>query len=615
MESQLIMDFVIALLILLFFFGSKFNTWPEEKKELYSDKPSDYIDKVRYGSACLLYVFFYTLIAFAFYNTPELLTLLSSVLGASVEQLTAAALNHRSFMISAIVVVAAFSHRFFSKYDQELRDKLHAWALIPNYVQQLRQSIITANCYEPSAVYRQETRSEVKKLLEGRDSQQVEMDSAFQNLDAEKATDTLKWQFIKCLSLHLIVRKDCELVSRKAIEKHYARLKELAVLVSIKQEEETASLAGLSLKEELDRLSQSYIESICKQIVRNYTQKSRQYTVFHHYGFSIKQNDVVTTRLRDAVALCIVPIAAVAFLSSYSMLTIIDHRSPMDYFTNEKLFQWSSGGAVSMFLALIIAIVADYVFLKSSDKRPFNYLVTFIVATLVSFVFFAFARDLSQAVQNLSPARLILVSSFASLTFVVLASLASTNCDKKSLKLSAIKYGVNYGLVLMIWQISISSAFRWEETDMSSFSVFLMANEQKMLWVGLVGFLKGFFLGSIISFIVKSTVRKQLLQGMRENPRLEKAIPMKLLKGSEQAMISTKNLSKNGVKIYSPVVMEIGEQVKLKSPDKEIGELEGVVRWIKRRTFGANIIGIEFANGSLNLTHFMRKNFGDFYTN
>ncbi len=593
---NLFVDVVVCFIILLVVVGSRFNTWPSERSRLFDGKPADYIDAGRYRGFCFLYILTFFVISAVLYSFPEFLKLIPGMEADFVPV---------SYTMCAILVVSLLAQHNLAAYDEKWRKQLHEWARIPRYVEEISSEILLQDLYTPVEEYR----AQLKKELLRDDPAYASWEQVIARIEIEKANHTIEWSYLKCASLMLILRDICGSQFSESIKMKASRIEELRRLVSLTK---PADKQYMSYKTELEEMSRYFIENICKYLIKKYPRMDLQYSAFKNLGFTIRQHDNANVSVRDAIILCSMGVAAVSVLSVVMLLLILDARSDREFWTLEKFFGWSLGSIECLMIAIFVGLLVKRMSSSTGRIGISKYLMVFLFSTLASFVFFQFAQDLNQQSANLPYARFLLAMSFSSLSVVVLSALSSTNLERQDVIVSSLFYGFVLGVVMAMFQIFTSLAFSWERYVFpETVAEFFLKDESKMILLGLVGFFKGFALGGSVSYFIQDTQRKQLMETLRQNPRIDRVMFMSCQADGKAFNVSTKDISKNGLKLQTRRELSQGSTIVMES--HMFGRVEGVIRWTRKLFWGRKQIGVQLTSPGPRFNQFLRERYGEYY--
>lgn len=590
------LDILISFVILFVVVGSRFNKWPTEQSRLFTGKPSDYIDDLRYRGFCLVYVFTFFVVTAVLFSFPEFLRFLPGVEGQDITL---------TYTMCSILVVSALAQQKISAYDEQWRQKLHEWARIPKTVEEVSRKIIYSNNYLPTNSYLQQ----LQKNLQREDDSLQRWVVAIENIKKEKDNHSIDWYYVKCACLSLVARDICSGPSAENLKAKTTRIEELGRLIPFASPSEKEFN---SYKNELEDMSRYFIECLCKYLIKKYPRSDEQYSAFKNFGFIINQSDSTDVSVKDAIVWCVFGVILISVCSVISLLSILDARSPMDFLTTDRFVSWSLGSSVSFIIAIFVGLLVKKMPSRKLRNGIYTYLITLLLATLASFIYFQVVRSLGEQSARLPYARFLMALSFSTLSIVVLKALGNTSNDRRDVIISSLFHGLNLGIVMAILQVLISIAFTWDRfIAPASIADLFLREEGKLMMICTVGLFKGFFVGAGISYVIQEIQRKQLLEALRQNPRVDQVSVMKLTKGDSEFNINTRDISKNGAKILCRENLASGDKVLMKSP--VLGNMEGVVRWSRSLLWGRQIAGVEFTSTSNKLHQHLRNRYGEYY--
>jgi hypothetical protein len=590
------LDILISLVILFVVVGSRFNKWPAEQSKLFTGKPSDYIDDLRYRGFCLVYILTFFVITVVLYSFPEFLKFFP---GAEDQDITL------TYTMCSILVVSVLAQQKISAYDEQWRQKLHEWARIPLSVEEVSRGIILSDNFMPTKGYL----LALQKDMQRADNSLQRWIAAINNIDEEKANHSIDWSYLKCACLSLIARDICNGPSADDLKAKKVRIEELGRLIPFASPSEKEFDL---YKNELEDMSRYFVECLCKYLIKKYPRNDEQYSAFKNFGFVISQRDSTEVSVRDAIVWCVFGVILISVCSVVLLLTILDVRSSVDFLTPDRFFTWSIGGSVAFIIAIFVGLLVKKMPSRRLRNGIYTYLITLLLATLASFIYFQVARSLSEQSANLPYARFLVAMSYSTLSIVVLKALCNTSNDRRDVIISSLFHGLNLGIVMAILQGLITIAFTWDRFQAPESMIDLFMREDwKVMMICLVGFLKGFFVGAGISYVIQEIQRKQLLEALRQNPRVDQVLAMKLTKGEREFNINTRDISKNGAMIQCREKFASGEKVAMKSP--VLGNIEGVVKWSRSLFWGRQVAGIEFTSTPSKLHKHLRDRHGEYY--
>jgi hypothetical protein len=593
---NLFLDILVCFLILTVLAGSRFNKWPAEQSALFDGQPADYIDVWRYRGFCLLYILTFFVITAILFSFPELLRFLP---GTEEQQLPL------SYTLCALIVVSALAHQGVSSYDETWRKQLHDWARIPRRVDEMCREIVMTDCFMPPDAYLQL----LQQNLHRDDDPVSRWRGAVSLIEVEKQTHSIDWYFLKCATLKMIVEEVGIVPSADNHKSKSARIDELARLIPLASAF-SKEMAGY--QKELEDMSRFFIECVCKYLIKKYPGAEAQFSAFKNLGFHIRQYDVPDIHIREAIAWCLLGVVFVSVSSVIALLLILDAYSPINFMTVERFVGWSLGSIECFMIAILVGFLVRKLSVRKAQTGSYVYLSAFFLSTLASLIFFQFAQDLNQQSARLPHARFILAMSFAGLSIVVIKALSHVSVDRRDVMLSSLMHGFVLGVVMAFFQVAISIAFSWERVLADGdLMATIMREEWRFPLLALVGFYKGLFIGTGISFVIQETQRKQMMQTQRQNPRVERVLFMKCSSQGQAFSASTRDISKTGLKLQTRRTLKCGERLSIESP--LFGNVEGVIKWRRRFLFGRQQIGIQFTQAPLRLVQFLRSRYGEYY--
>ena len=607
MDKKVALDILISSFVLIVIIGARFNLWTQDRTAEFSGKPSDYIDRYRYLFYYGIYVLTFVVSVAIFYNFPEIFGLLSADTATSEwRDALAEVFGKQSITVYSLVLVTILSDSRVGKYDELWRSRLHEWARIPRALLELKTSIIRDDSYSPSKKYLSRAMKELQIEADNSSRKESLRDywvSLIENWKEQKENRTINWAYIKCLCLSQIVRDTCAKVPNQDLLLRDGRIRDLGKIIPFLDSNDGDTQEH---KQELDTLSEYFVECICKHLIKKYPSTQSQYTAFKHLGFDINFHDATDMRIGEAIGFCLVSVFLISSLSVTTLLILL-HRLEL-----ETLVSWSLGSFICFCISIFVGIVVQKIFAARQLEPGLPvYVATLMVATLGSFMYFQIVSD--QASSSLHFGRIMLALSFSTLSVVVIRALNDINHEYQDVVYASVVQAGILGVIMAGLQIMVSLSFVWDRLDLDQMSVIALFenNDWRLVKVGVVGFFKGFFLGGIVCYLIQDMMRRQQLAALRNNPRVKFNKIMTLQTEQSKFRINTRNLSKNGVMIKSRKALMSGDKVVIMSP--KLGGINGVIRWTRKGFMGKQFAGVEFTADSAELNTFLRGQFGEFY--
>ena len=603
MDKKLILDLIASSIILLFIIGPRFNSWGLDSKAMFSGKPSEYIDTYRYLYYCGIYLLTYIVLAVVVHNFPELLALLPSTgikseLTGNLKEI----FGQGSYTISFLLITMLLNNSKVSFYEERWRNILHAWARIPKSVEEIKDAIIQEDSFSPSEKYISQAINEIKREAESSahgETLSEYWQQSIQNWSQEKENKTVNWSLIKCLFLILIVRDLRGLYGDADLQLKVERVRDLGKIIPFLSGDNSSDNTQ---KQELNALSSLLIECICKHIVKKYPSKQAQYTTFKNLGFNVSYHDAAETRISEAISYSILGVLLINGLTTGLLVTILDRTDDFP--------KWAFGGFVAICISMFVGIFAQKINASRQMEASLPvYALTLIVSTIAALIYFNWGGGVPNSL-----GRIMLALSFSTVSVIVFLSLEDINHDRHAVFSTSFTHAIFLAIVMAILQILISLSYTYSncESDCGK-AVLTRINDEsfKLFQLGLVGLVKGFFLGGLISYLIQDSLRRQQLAALRNTPRVKFNNIITLESDGLERRVDTKNISKSGAMIKCECGLKPGDQISISAPF--LGKIKSIVRWTQPLRMGKQLAGIEFIDDQLELHSFIRQQYGEFY--
>ncbi len=607
MDKKVALDILISSFVLIVIIGARFNLWTQDRKGIFSGKPSDYIDRFRYLFYYGIYVLTFVVTVAIVYNFPEIFGLLSQDAATSEwRDALAAVFGKQSITVYSLLLVTILSDNRVSKYDELWRSRLHEWARIPRALLDVKNSIIREDSYSPGKKYLNRAMKELQIDADNSSRKEALRDywvELIEHWQEQKEKRSINWSYIKCLCLLHVVRDTCSKIPNQDLQLRESRLRDLGKIIPFL---DTNDGDISEHKQELDSLSEYFIECICKHLIKKYPSNQSQYNAFKNLGFSISFHDATDMRIGEAVGFCLVGVFLISAFSVGALLILIDH------FELDTLVRWSLGSFICFCISIFVGIVVQKIFAARQLEPGFPvYVATLLVATLGAFIYFQIVSDATS--NSLHFGRIMLALSFSTLSVVVIRALNDINYEYRDVVFASVVQAGILAIIMAGLQIMVSLSFTWNFIHLEDSTVLSLfqANDWRLAKVGVVGFFKGFFLGGIVCYLIQDMQRRQQLAALRNNPRVKFNKIMMLKTEQSKFRINTRNLSKNGAMIKSRKALKSGDTVVIMSP--KLGGISGIIRWTRKGFMGKQLAGVEFTADSSELNTFLRGQFGEFY--
>ena len=500
-------DFLFTTLLIVLLIGSRFNEWPQTQGYPQNDKPSDYIDRVRYCGFCFVYIFIAYVLTFVLFTTPEITKLLPE--GWEISDPVGAA-NSMPLLSCAIIVTALLAQPKINRIDNLLRMRLHEWARIPRAVEDLKQNILQSNCYTPTEDYISYAKNEIYRydgaVLQDNQALNIWI-SKLNEIAKVKHSHSIEWCYLKCLCLYMVVKDISPSLTANDIKSYDARLTELRKIIQLSNE---TNIKALQLREELETIADNFLTSICKYIVKKHPNAAEQYRAFRHYGFNLAHNDCTQMSIRDAIVACLLIVITVSCLTSFMTISLLQHHNPTRFSVMEQFPRWTLGAIVSFSIAITLGTLVTKSAFQKNRIGTFLYGLTFIGSTFACFIFFHITGEFNS---NRAIPRFILAASFSVLTITTILALRQSSHDRRDIIERAIYHGLVLALIMCLFQIAVSFAFNPPKNfQINQIMIHLTEQGNKRVWLGVIGFFKGLLVGGGISFVLQDAQRKQHLE-------------------------------------------------------------------------------------------------------
>lgn len=603
MDKKLILDLIASSFILLFIIGPRFNTWGQDAKVMFSGKPNEYIDKIRFFYFSGIYLLTYIVLAIVIHNFPELMEFFpisatESELSNSVKEV----FGQGSYALSLMILTMLLNNSKVSSYEESWRNFLHAWARIPKSVEEIKDAISQDDCFFPSQKYIELALNEIKLETESTSHSLVlreYWEKAIQDWEKEKAERSANWSFIKCLFLILIIRDLHGPFNGTDLKLKADRIRDLGKILPFIKDDDTNLDQQ---KNELNALSLLFIEFISKHVVKKYPTKQAQHTTFKNLGFNITYHDTAETKIFEAISYSVLGVLLINSISTWFIVSTLGRT--------QSFSQWAFGGFVAICLSLFVGVFAQKV--NASKQREASipvYVLTLVISTTAALIYFNWG---SGAPNTLG--RIILALSFSTISVIVFRSLEDINHDTQEVRKSVLAHALGLAIIMAILQVSITLSYTYSKCPQDCETAILTKINSEfplMLKLAAIGFFKGFFLGGLISYLIQDSIRRQQLIALRRTPRVKFNQILTLENGANQRRVDTRNLSKNGTMIKCECDLQAGDEIYVSAPF--LGKIKGIIRWTHPRSRGKQLTGIEFTDQRQELFDFLRQQYGEFY--
>ena len=599
-------DPLVALLIIGFFSAHRFNTWPSPQNPALSGRPSDYINTGRFVVFYLLYAMSVGVLTLAFYGIPELLQI-----GLVRDALASVGIppESRTLSIFSLIAIMVLNIPVVANNEKEWRRQLHNWARIPRDVDDLKKSLTRADRFMPTERHIELARLEIKKAGMSLQPQFKALETGWlaylDGFQVEMGNNTVYWRFLRCLLLLIIARETCS----------------TRILGGMSEAEQQVVLLGSrilsfdgeqrhAVVDDLDAMADYFIECICKQVIKNYAKPEERVQALRNLGFGVSHQDCVQLRFGRTFAYCLVGVGFCSLLSVAAIRLVLLMNGKIESFSVETFLTWSTGNFLSLCVALFVAAI---IYTQMKHERAIDTIsavfVCLFVSTLASALYFIVVRDLGRNSVGNPLARIMLAMSFAALSPFVYRAITQTSFSGGEIRRFALLQGVVLGVAMMVLQYLVYVVFNIERIQLDSVSDYLGGSGGILVYMAIIGFAKGFFLGFYISYLIQKTKRAQLLKSLRVQPRATAEFSLRLIDGNNPVL--ARDVSRNGLKIEAVSNFQPGERIELESA--VTGKIEGLIKWTQHRSRGRVLAGIFLSRDYPILNEYLRETYGAYY--
>ncbi|MBT3135185.1 PilZ domain-containing protein [Alteromonas sp. ALT199] len=577
MDISLLLNMVATAVIVITFSIVRFNAWPRESLAGIKGKPSDFISVKRFLAFFSLYVLSVLLMILVLHGIPELANYpaISHLFsGLNMPE------NGDSYAFWALAVVCLVSVPPLKKYEEDWRNRLHMLARIPRDVMELRSRINSVDRFTPSAFYYRIAKEQIAEagkefspqfsLLEQRWLEYLE------NFEEEKRKGSIFWYFLNCVYMLTVAKQTCSYRILGSTESTERKLQDLGSLIITRDGQESSNY-----RKELKDIIEFLEVCICKSVVKKHENLTDRIQALESYGFKTNHDDCFRPKLASSFFVCGVYVAFVSVVSVLMIQQVLANSSPVPV-TVERFFTWSLGSLLSFLLSIFAAaVVASFEGRRGNVNQAAAMLVCLVLSTLASAIYFIVVNELHVRSESNPIARTTLALSFGLLSPIVYRAIVTSTLDPSDLKRFAVVNGLTLGVALAFMQCAVSYTFNMNTTaPYVSIMHFFTAQENKMAYMAAIGFMKGASLGLFISFFIQHTKRSQLLKSLRQFPRKEVEIPVRLSESGPPALVL--DISQAGMKITAQTLHNVGDKVKVEIFNG--GTIDALVRWTKRKS-------------------------------
>ncbi|WP_158769995.1 PilZ domain-containing protein [Paraglaciecola sp. L1A13] len=604
----MLLDVFVALVIILFFSQKRFNSWSEAPPDSFKGKPIDYISPKSFVAYFLLYALSIATLTLALYGIPGLsqLSFFKPVLEAlGIKQ------ESQGWTIFALISISVASVAPLEKYEKEWRKKLHGFARIPRDVVELRGSLPLTDRFIPTDYYLKIAKEQIIKSGEELTPRYKSVETTWlehlNNFSEEHKNKTIHWHFLNSLLLCVVAKSVCPPRLLGPTDESERRMLELGSLILNLEINESHKFIN-----ELDRMAEYFEICICKSIVRKYSDESERFNALKNCGFQPNGRDAFKSKLLTSLGQCLVGVSFVSIFSVAMILMVLENSIDTDpaNFFSDRFFLWSFGSFLSFSVAIMIAAV---VAAQRKSDRSSSHLISIAtciaLSTLAAALYFIIVSDLDARSESNPLARIVLALSFAMLSPVVYRAIIDNTFDSYEVKRLAFYNGFLLGGTLMVMQCAVSYTFNIQNISYSGLVDFFVAQNNKMIYLAIIGFFKGIILGTFVTFLIQHAKRAQYLKSLRIHPRASVQIPVNV--ASEGASAIAMDISKNGMKLETKGDLKAGD--KLNFTFMRSDKTEGLVKWTKRKSRGRLVVGVLLSQQNETIVEYLRDKYGAYY--
>ena len=569
MNGIVILNLVAIVLVYWLVFLPRFNKWPKGYAATIKGHPFGYIDDMTFVLFSLAYLSTYLLFAFAFSQIPNFTSLIPVLGQTTVGGLDLSALNS-NFTVALVALTAAINIPVIDRTDSRWRSYLLNIARIPREAIVLKTSVLDSlDGLDHHRAYRD--------YLAGAPVDQD--DEAFWRQCIDESRSGLHTPAIHTLSgLHLahrILELDPKHQDIEYLVEARKRLKEIATILPTLTRPES-DLTPESYNEELAGELTALAELYACYVVKKYRHTEERYHQVRNDGFPIARqppketNPFVPIVLGGVVLFACCALLSLAGLHFYDAMQV--PREDLPWYTRERFYQWTIGSWVSFVMAFGFGIFFNKVLETYYGKdSAISYLLALVFATLGACFFFILARD------EFRPHFLWLTVNFGLLSVVTIASLNCRVDDKRASVRKALRYGLYYGLVSMVFSTLLqlhAAGFHYQTSNSVAAATF--------------GLLRGYVIGFFVAYLFIEFNRVQTVADSRVIERLQAGKKVTVGWHGTRVPGYLENLSQDGAQLKidsSPV--SVGDELGLELADGL--SRKGLVRWTR-----GNLAGIRF---------------------
>lgn len=574
METLTILDISASIIIAYCFLLPSFNEWPKSEQGQFTNAPNCYISEQRYFLFGSIYVASYLLFAFAISQIPELSTLLNNfidkydIANSSAGQTEAlnnakeiadastnaekpgsekAKSNLDNFSLTASIILLEGGIKMAPRLqtlDEKWRGHLLALARIPKDVLNLKFSIFTAMEHGLS------NKKHIQNILEHLNMRHpkahwLDFDLINSGLDTQGEIRLLLLknaylaQANRAFDLSLSDQQDL-IKTDELINTTVTALPQLDL--------ETDPGAFYQGKLELTNNLKMLTETLARNAVKTHSDRASQIVRIKQLGLDLEyvdQKDLNGHLLKPAITV-IIGILALNLIIVCVGFWLFDKFGVNPLPNKEKWFTFSLAARwiVGAWISLIVAIFFGLFFRETMNNSSggnslMGYFSAFCFAFLGSSLYFLGASKVGDS-SKLSITHFWLAIAFASMAIVTMYSFTKDVFDQREADKNARAIALVYGLLVGILHLFIIVS-----KDPLPEQIDIFAR-------GALGFLRGFFVAYLVSYIIMDFHMRKSFDGRRKYPRM---FYHKLITGQYneiQTPMLVKNLSFGGALVRFP---------------------------------------------------------------
>ncbi len=586
------LDIAFSLFILFVYTQRKFNSWPQETHNLFDGRPSDYASGKRFLVTYLVYAASGLLAVTALCMVPQLTNIppFSTIykdLGIPVDE--------RRLTAFVVLGIALLANARLDGWERSWREALHNLARIPREVEDSIRNIESNDLFMPTAADLSKLKATINQYVEeGENVSDADIlafwDNALENIEEEKARNSLSWRYLKCLALANIEMATCPASRATPNEAFQSQLGNYCLDIPVH-----GAKRARDFSRNLETMSRFYLGSICKCLVKRCHDECSRCSEFRLLGFDVRPGEQARPPYGLVALVCLTVILLVTMVSVFLLIQVINHFQDSGY-GMEEFWTWSLGWVICLYASLFLGVVVRYSVGKRQEIGDLNaYIVCFVLATSASAVYFVVHSLLQGGSRPDTAGRVMLSMSFGVLCPFIYRAVEHIPADQRDYLRFAISQGLVLGIFSLFLQCGVALAFarvaEGVEKDFQWMQTYINANGQYLAALAVVGFAKGAALGMLLSYALQRAKHEFALASTR--PRRRKhhmALTLSAPGNRADVTVTTRNVSNDGVQVQGNVALNPGERVRLHSP--QFGELEGVVRWTSDRRSGGLRAGI-----------------------